>query len=786
MMSTLSTVPETSAVHLRTTKDWPRYIALVRTRALQKAVWDVIDPDREPTQLNEPPEPTPKKANGEVTTIAALTPAELEAYKIERDDWKAKKKLYDKKKEVLNDIEDYVIRTTGNFWSTIERVDGLRAKLVALKNRVAPTNYARELDALRRWERANQGAKSTRTEEWIAEWEAALTEAQLHNLPDVQGIRPTRQFIRAVEGIAPSFTTHWTNHIETIGVTQPTQKLEDVIPSGFQIATIFRNQFRTNSRGQKGAFPSTLQNDAAPGQSQSEKRKCFDGIGHSMDRCFYLHSNIRPEGWVMRRKSAQSVLKGLKKDSALQERFKEVVSEIEAFLNKNTSETSTSKQPAQEDDNRPVGTAFTGMPNSSFASSTDVYPLFDSWIFDSGSGHHIANKRERFRPGTLHDLDFPEEIFCGDTSAWITAYGEADCEVSTPTGKRNFRLTHVAFVENFHVNIVSHKRMREAGYRWDDVALVIEQDNKTICSMTERFGQYVLSYQPLVAVFASSRDPRPIRDADAKGWHLRCGHLGKEALEKLISATYGVRIRGQLTLECEDCIQAKAKQHVSRRPSNNRSPRPLWRISIDLFELSMSMTGMVRALVIQDEYSGEIWLYTLPDKSQDSVLGALKSFSCMVQTQWNLKICRIRRDNEAALGNQYDDWLSDEGIQDEPTPVYTPAENPRAERSGGVIRAKALAMQLGARFPTELWHEFWQAAAYLHNRSPREVNAWKSPIEVRNKWLRQSGRDVPEVQDPPDLSNLWAYGCRAYPLRERIRAGKDAVENRTKPRTHIG
>ena len=77
-MSTFSTVPETSVVQLRTTKDWPRYIALVRTRALQRTVWDVIDPDREPTQLNEPPEPTPKKANGDVAAIAALTPAELE------------------------------------------------------------------------------------------------------------------------------------------------------------------------------------------------------------------------------------------------------------------------------------------------------------------------------------------------------------------------------------------------------------------------------------------------------------------------------------------------------------------------------------------------------------------------------------------------------------------------------------------------------------------------------------------------------------------------------------
>jgi len=95
----------------------------------------------------------------------------------------------------LNDIEDYVIRTTGNYWSSIEHAEGLYAKLVALKARVAPSTYARETEALNRWNRANQSARNTRTEEWITEWEAALTEAKLHKLPNVDGIRPTRRFL---------------------------------------------------------------------------------------------------------------------------------------------------------------------------------------------------------------------------------------------------------------------------------------------------------------------------------------------------------------------------------------------------------------------------------------------------------------------------------------------------------------------------------------------------------------------------------------------------------------
>jgi hypothetical protein len=783
------TSSDTSVVHLRTTKDWPRWIALIKTKAKQKGIWDTIDPDAsEPTELAEPAAPIPKNAAGNIVEIAALTAIELEAFKIARDDWKTKRKLFEKKKDVLNDIEDYVIRTTSNFWSAIEHADGLYAKLVALKARVAPSSYAREVEALNRWNLANQNAKNTRTEDWIAEWEAALAEAKLHKLPDVEGIRPTRKFLQAVESIAPSFSTHWINQIESIAVTQPEKRLEDVIPGGPQIATILRNQLRTKPI--KGSFASTLQGQEAPADKEAEKGKngCFDGRKHSINNCFYLNPGLRPQGWQMRKNSAEKVIQGLEKDPVLRGKHQQVYKEIKTYLEqlKNKDPKDSAKDSNQADESALAGSAFAGIPNyappTCFA--TGSYPLYNSWIFDSGSPNHIANQKERLQ--SLIYLDQPEQILCGDTSAWITAYGEADIQVQTLQGAKVFHLTRVALIEGFHVNIVSHKRIRLAGYSWDDINLTIKQDQKVICSMEEKYGQYVLDYQPKQAVFASSKGPRPIREADAKGWHLRCGHIGKEALEKLISAAYGVKIQGQLTLECEDCIQAKAKEHVSRRPSNQRSPRPFWRISIDLFEQVQSMTNMARALVIQDEYSGEIWVYPLPDKSQDIVVGALQDFTTMIRTQWDLRICRIRRDNEKALGKQYDQWIKKEGIHDEPTPVYTPAENGRAERSGGVVREKALSMQLGANLPAELWHETWPAAAYLYNRSPRSMNGWKSPIETRNKWLRQAGKDVPEIQDSPDLSNLWAYGCKAYPLREEIKAGKSRVENRTQPRTHLG
>ena len=40
--------------------------------------------------------------------------------------------------------------------------------------------------------------------------------------------------------------------------------------------------------------------------------------------------------------------------------------------------------------------------------------------------------------------------------------------------------------------------------------------------------------------------------------------------------------------------------------------------------------------------------------------------------------------------------------------------------------------------------------------------------------------------DEPDTTNLYTYGCRAYPIRKEVLAGKDAAANKTQPRTHIG
>ena len=72
------------------------------------------------------------------------------------------------------------------------------------------------------------------------------------------------------------------------------------------------------------------------------------------------------------------------------------------------------------------------------------------------------------------------------------------------------------------------------------------------------------SYLTTIAFPISSRAPRPRREADTYRWYLRMGYLGKEALERLISNIYGVKIKGPVVFNCQACLQAKAKRQISR------------------------------------------------------------------------------------------------------------------------------------------------------------------------------------------------------------------------------
>ena len=59
-------------------------------------------------------------------------------------------------------------------------------------------------------------------------------------------------------------------------------------------------------------------------------------------------------------------------------------------------------------------------------------------------------------------------------------------------------------------------------------------------------------------------------------------------------------------------------------------------------------------------------------------------------------------DNESSLRVQFLDWTREMGITVEFTAPYSPSQNGRAERAGGVIMARVRALAFESRLPKQL------------------------------------------------------------------------------------
>ena len=93
-------------------------------------------------------------------------------------------------------------------------------------------------------------------------------------------------------------------------------------------------------------------------------------------------------------------------------------------------------------------------------------------------------------------------------------------------------------------------------------------------------------------------------------------------------------------------------------------------------------------------------------------------------------------------------FLEQQSMRVEPSPPYTQALNVSAERSGGVIKQKIIAMESSSNLPKELWPEITRAAIYLYNRTPRYSLNWKSPYELFHTRLAHRDGVVIKEQKP--------------------------------------
>ena len=150
-------------------------------------------------------------------------------------------------------------------------------------------------------------------------------------------------------------------------------------------------------------------------------------------------------------------------------------------------------------------------------------------------------------------------------------------------------------------------------------------------------------------------------------------------------------------------------------------------------------------------------MFFLRDKTE--VTACFKKFAKRAQNEFEVKLKRIRSDNEKEFDNTNIEVYCDEvGIKHEVSATYTPQQNDVVERKNQTLITLARKMLDEYNTPEALWTEAINIACYVSNCIFLQKFLGKTPYELLN------GKK-------PDVS-FRVFGCKCYIYKKRQHLGK--------------
>ena len=251
---------------------------------------------------------------------------------------------------------------------------------------------------------------------------------------------------------------------------------------------------------------------------------------------------------------------------------------------------------------------------------------------------------------------------------------------------------------------------------------------------------------PIAAVAAASTS-MPISSL----WHQRLTHVGIGSTLRAQEYTEGLP-KGNLQLHgcCEPC--ALAKQTRSPFPQSTTSHTLGTLVHADIAgPFPSSIDGNIYVLNYTEHHSRFIHSYFLNSKNSRTVLACFKNFQARIRTQCGTEVRIHRSDGGGEFVSQdFDDYLSEHGIQRQLSVRDTPAQNGIAERSNRTILERVRATLIAAGLPDRVWDEIWAACVHVYNRIPHTATR-KPPIMTFSRSAQA-----------PNLEHLRILGSVAY------------------------
>lgn len=751
----------TSVVRLLKQDDWIAWYNYIKSEAKARRIWRFVDPEVANPPANAPPDldyytkertppvpnpnqeeqtqpqPVPDPSSTSSNTLGATpsspttptTPGEpLEKFLAKTDTagrWNAYKMAYeeyirmDKGLAALNTL---IHTTVGpNYQDFVDDMTNPHAMLKLLINVAKPSDaqLRRALDS--ELDRLEQGPKRLGIEAWLQLHITIAKKAEKIDDPPKEATKKylIRHFIRACQDINPSIFSAYSLQAEenTLNIT-----LEELIKK-------FNVSYQPPKR-RGAAFPTLSGEPSDPKHDREHCPAC--GGEHTVEQCWNLFEELRPDGWVVNERRERRCQEYLKTEQGKAKYAEQKKAFAESPPSKPQPPPSRKKQRKEAQRSQtPPPTIAMALP-----SATDIKHL---WLYDSGAELHVTNNINY-----LHNYEEvePTTIATGENSSTILGYGEAKLDLEYGTRKRLLILKKVAYCPGFHTNIVCGDALFNSGIKIDQEKnqLVYRRTEQLFSDLIKQGRLHFLKGQPREvqnpSVFSVNSKERFKQPATKKVWHQRMGHCDMESITNLSLAAEGVEIvdAPKHITEfgsplCEPCVMAKLQSQISRRPPTLQARTPFERIHFDVIVMGKGYGGAACIAHFWCEKTKYHRAWPLPNHKQHTLLPIFEATIAFAKKFTMGGIKWFRSDDEAGIGGTIEDYLRDDGIEWEVSTPYNPNQNGPAERAGKAISDKGRALAYEANLPDYLWPEFVTAIVYLLNRTPIRALGWKTPYE---------------------------------------------------------
>jgi hypothetical protein len=200
----------TKAVILDQPSHWESWLFVVKTIADGGDTWKYLNPDLdiEPIVPNRPEKPSPRDVNPNKASILELDAAEKETFKLLLSMYKEDLAIAKQVLDTIQTVRNHIVTTvsTRNIVYINDKTT-VYQMLVALKKRLAPTDYARKLDLARKYNKLKTYSKREDVEKWLKDWETTFADGKKLNILEVADDRSLFDFTHAISSIDSRYAT---------------------------------------------------------------------------------------------------------------------------------------------------------------------------------------------------------------------------------------------------------------------------------------------------------------------------------------------------------------------------------------------------------------------------------------------------------------------------------------------------------------------------------------------------------------------------------------------------